>query len=137
MSELFNKCQCFSSLVASAGPPDSMHIVIVGRRDIIVDNVTDIGDIKTARGDISRDESAYLPCFEGVQCSYTSAVGFIAVNGLGVNVAPREILRDFFNAIFRTAEDEHLVEVAIIHKFDEHLELIFSARNAHHILVNA
>src|SRR3954471_2425027 len=45
----------------SAGPADAVNVVFRLLRNVVVDDVTDAGDIESALGDVRRDEHANLP----------------------------------------------------------------------------
>src|SRR5215469_8309888 len=44
-----------ADILGSAGPADTMDIIFRMLRHIVIDDVTDPGDIKPARGDVGRD----------------------------------------------------------------------------------
>lgn len=62
--KLFYKGQGFAGFVHATGSTDTMDIIVVGRGQVIVDNVTDIGDIKTARGNIGGNKNLNMIFFE-------------------------------------------------------------------------
>ena len=52
---LINESKGFALFFAAARAADAMDIIIVGIRQIIIDNMRDISDIKTAGRNIGRD----------------------------------------------------------------------------------
>lgn len=134
---LLNECQRLPFEGGATGAADAMDVILIGRRQVVVDDVRDGGDIEAARGDVSRDEDAYLPCLEGLERAYARAVRLIAMDAFGVDMKSRERLREFLNTELGATEDKHAAELAVPQHFGEHFEFIFTARNANHILINA
>ena len=60
MYHLSDKCQRFSFLAASASSANTVHVVVIGCRNIIVDNVRHIRNIKTSRSNIGRYENLHF-----------------------------------------------------------------------------
>ena len=61
----------------AAGAPDAVHVIFRMLRHIVIDNVTDAGDVESARGDIGRDHDfvfAALESFERLDSLALSAI---------------------------------------------------------------
>lgn len=57
MAGLFNKRESLAFFVASAGSADSMDIIVIGIRQVKVNNMADIGNIKASGSHIGSDEN--------------------------------------------------------------------------------
>ena len=50
--------------VRTAGPANAMDVVVVCRWQVVIDDMTDIGDIETPGSDIGRDQNLDVAIFE-------------------------------------------------------------------------
>ena len=57
----------FASFPRPRGAADAVNVVLRVLRDIVVDDVGDIIDVKAPRSDIRRDEQGQFPKFEALQ----------------------------------------------------------------------
>src|SRR3989344_6116776 len=121
----------------AAGTTNTVDIVLVGRREDVVDDVRDSRDIETACRDVGRHKHAYLPRLKGLKRPLARTLRLIAVDTLGVNVEARERLRELLNAELGTTEDEHTAKLAVLEELGKHLKLILPAWDTDNVLVNA
>src|SRR3989344_6529864 len=49
---LVDECQCFPALSCTTRATDAVHVVFVGRRNIVVDDMAHIGDVDSSRRDV-------------------------------------------------------------------------------------
>ena len=80
IQRLFNESESLAALAGPAGPANPVHIVIVCRRDVVVDNMRDVRDIDTSRGDVGRHQNLNPARFEKTKGHLSSALSFVAVD---------------------------------------------------------
>ena len=102
----------------TAGAADAVDVILIGRREVIVDDVRNGGDIEAACGDVGRHEDTYLPCFEGLQRANACIVGLITVNALRVDMEARKGFCNLLDSKLRAAEDKYPAEFRIFKKFE-------------------
>ncbi len=103
-----DKCQSFAFFVASARTANAMDIVVVSGRNVVVDDVGDVGNVKSAGGDIGRHEHLKFVFFEIFQRALALRMIFVAVNGFGLETFSYEFFGNSFDAVFCSAEDQEL-----------------------------
>jgi len=57
-----------------------MDVVVVGCRQVVVDDVADVGNIEASGGDIGRDQYLDVAILEHVERFLPAGLGLIAVN---------------------------------------------------------
>jgi hypothetical protein len=78
-----------TSVSSTAGTTNTMDVVVNVGREIIVDDVGDVGNIETTSSHSSSDEDGATTVSEELQSTLTLALGSVTVNGSG-----REVLVD-------------------------------------------
>lgn len=56
MSLVFNECERLTLLASAARATNTMHVVVIRLRQIVVDDVAHVSNIKPTSGDIGRDQ---------------------------------------------------------------------------------
>ncbi len=70
---------------SAPGAADAVHIVFADVGDFVVDDVRQLVDIDTARGDVGSDQGAHIPALETGQRLGARRLTFIAVQGHGAD----------------------------------------------------
>ena len=77
---LFYKSKRLALLVASTGPADAMHIIVVCLRNIVIDDMAYVGNIQTSRRHIGRHQNLGAIFFELAKGSLALEMIFVAVD---------------------------------------------------------
>ena len=81
---LTDKCQGDTFIVPSAGSADAVHVIVIGRGNIVVDNMADIGNIQPARRHVRGHQYLHFIFFKHGERALAAGMIFVAVNGLGL-----------------------------------------------------
>ena len=57
---LFYECQCLAFFACTAGATDTMDVILIGRRQVIIDHMAYIRDIYASSGYVSRHENLQM-----------------------------------------------------------------------------
>ena len=71
--------ECVADVLSAASPADSMHIIFGVLRHIVIDNVTDAGDVESARSDVGRDHHFVFSTLKAFQCFDALALGAVGM----------------------------------------------------------
>ena len=110
-SELLQKSEGFALFVGTTGSADSMDIIIVCCRQVIVDNMTDIGNIKTPGSNVCRYQNLNMAILEHGKRLLPAGLSFITMNRFGFKSASGKSLRETLYAMLCSAENKHLTEL--------------------------
>ena len=88
------------------GPPDAMDVGVGVRRDVVVDDVRDVLDVETARGDVGRDQDVERAVAEAAHHPVAALLGQAAVEGAGVVAARAEGLGQVVDLAAGPREDQ-------------------------------
>jgi len=100
-----------SGVSSTPGSADAVDVVINVGGEIEVDNVHDVGDIKTARGDVSGNKDSNPADLEGPQGVLTLPLGLITVNAGRVDIVlPQLVLQAVNNQPTRKEKKEYMSE---------------------------
>src|SRR3989344_5276281 len=135
-SYLFYKSKRLPLLVAPPRPADAIHIIVVCLRDVVIDDMADIGDIQASRGHIGRHQNLGVIILEFAERSLALDVIFVAVNGFGFDAFSHKHSGQFFHSALGAAEHEHFAKLFFGQKIVQDVEFIFSFRDSYHILVH-
>ncbi|KUI63848.1 hypothetical protein VM1G_12026 [Cytospora mali] len=80
------QCGGDTSVTSTAGTTDTVHVVVDVSGQIVVHNVSDVGDIKTTSSDSSCDQNWATGITEHLESTLTLALSAVAVNGSGWEV---------------------------------------------------
>lgn len=134
---LLDERQCFPALSRATGTADAMDVIFVRRRDIVVDDMRDVGDVDTARSDIGSDKHFYAIALEKGEGPLAFVLALVAVDRFGGYTAQCQKFGEFLNAMFGAAEDEHFRKFWIRKQIVEHVELCLPPFDTHDVLVDA
>src|SRR5579862_5731840 len=73
-----------AALAGAAGPADAVHVVVGVVRNVVVEDMADIGDVQTARGDVRGHQQLQLALAESVERLHPLALFEVAVDRRGV-----------------------------------------------------
>ena len=85
-----------------------MDIVLGDARQFIVDDQRQVVDVESARGDVGGDQHARCAGLEGFECLGALLLGFVAVDGGGVDAHAFQPERQSAGAELGADEDQRL-----------------------------
>ena len=112
-----------------------MHIILVGGRDIVIDDVAHIVDVDTARRNVRRDQYLHTGILEEGKGLLAFALVFVAVDGFGLEAPLRQIFRELLDAVLGAAEDQNLAEFRLCEKVVQYVYFVFSVQT-HYVLLD-
>src|SRR6266571_1128025 len=115
---------------------DAVHIAFRHVRQVEIDDMSDAVDIDAARRDVGSDKNTNLAGAEALERPLPRALRFVAVDRLGCDVAPREILGDLVGAMLGAAEDEDAVDRLVLEQFGKEGAFVGTV-DEQHALVDA
>jgi hypothetical protein len=98
----------------SAGPADAVNVVFRLLGNVVVDDVTDAGDIESALGDVRRDEHANLPCLEVVERTGALALRLVSVHRCGGDALIFQVLNDTIGAVLGAGENQNRIHLRFL-----------------------
>ncbi len=128
--------QRFSVLIRTTGTAYAMNVVLVSSRQIVIDDVRNIGDVQTAGGHIRGHEDFYGIVLELPESPLALRVIFVSVNRFGRKSKSGKIDRKPFNSMLRIAENQDLVEVIFGKQSGQCVYFPFIPADAYDILVH-
>ena len=78
---LITECNCDASLACSARSANAMNIDLGHVREVVIDDMTDVGDIDAATGDICGDENLEGAVAEAAKGALTCALTLVSMDG--------------------------------------------------------
>ena len=117
----------------SAGAADPVHVVLGRARDVEVDHLRQAFDIEAARRDVGRHQHRGLARLERLQRQLALALRLVAVDRIGVDVVPAQLMRQAVGADARAAEDQHLLQAASLDEVREQLALLLPRHGVQHV----
>src|SRR3989344_43602 len=132
----FYECQCCPLLSGTSGTSDTMHVVIIGSRHFIVNNVRDIRNIESACRDVGCNKDLNTIILEILKCALALRLRLVSMNRSGTESGLREILAEFFHAVFSASEDEYLVELGLVQEVTQQVELLTFLAEANDVLLH-
>ena len=121
---------------AAAGAADAMDVVVVGSRDVIVDDVRDVGDVEPACGNVGRHEDLEIVVLEGAQGALALGMVLVAVDGFGLEPLCQKVLRNALDAMLGLAEYEHLAEFGLREELFQDVYLCLAALDMYDVLLD-
>ena len=108
----------------AAGAADAMDVILRMLRHVVIDDVADVRDVQSARGDVRGDEHFVSAVAKAAQGLFAFALGAVGMqHGHGVVVALEQV-RDAVGAVFRAAEDDHRVVIHAVQQFEQQVGLL-------------
>src|SRR5215212_3348876 len=96
----------------AAGPPDPVYVAVAIRGCVEVDDVRDVVDVESARGDVGRDQGLDLAGLEPGQRPLALTLRLVAVHRDRVDRLRAQALDQAVGTPLRAYEDERAPEVA-------------------------
>ncbi len=132
---LVEEGQCLTAATSATGASNAVHIVFVGRRDVEVDDVRNVGDVNAARRHVSRNQYLNTSVLKQIQRALAIVLRFVSVNGFCLDALILEHLGELLNTVLRASEDNDATKVRLCKHLVQHVDFITSL-NANNILVN-
>lgn len=131
-----NQINCNSSLTESTTSTDSMNIVLLISRQLIIDNQTHLMNVDSSRGQISTDQNTTSSGLEFCHDFNSLFHRHFPVNTGHYELFLFHLLCQFFTFFFRIDINKALIDINVSENFDQRVEFIriISARNE--ILLN-
>lgn len=82
------------------GSPDSVHIGFRNVGYFEIDDVTDARNVNATRSDVRGNEDIQVACPEGFHGSVALGLGFVAVNGLGLDFVAFQVSDNLVCTVF-------------------------------------
>ena len=133
---LFYKSKRFALFVAPPRPADAVHIIVICLRDVVIDDMADVGDIQAPRGHVGRHQNLGVIILEFAKRSLALNVIFVAVDGFGFDAFSHEHSGQLLHSALSAAEHEHFAKFFLRQKTVQDAEFIFSFLDSYHILVH-
>ena len=133
---LLDEGQCLPAFACTAGAPDAVHIVLVGGRDIVVDDMAHVLHINAARGDVGRNQDLHVRSLEKREGFLAAALIFVAVDGFGFEAALRQALGELFDAVLGAAKDQDLAKSRLCEEVVQNIELVLAPKT-HDVLMDS
>src|SRR5258708_6187243 len=96
----------------------------------------DTVDVEAARGNVGGDEHLDAVLFEEIECFLAAVVRLVAMDGVHLEAAAGEHLRELLDAVLGSSENEHLAELGIDEQVMENIELLGRVADADDVLVD-
>ena len=96
---------CLTGAPGAAGAPDAMDVGLGALRNVVVDDVRDIGDIEPARRDVGSDEDIGLTAAEAAHDAIALRLGEIAMQRLDAIATGHKRLAQLVDAHLGAAEN--------------------------------
>ena len=116
-----------SALAGASGPPDAVDIGLHALGNGVVDDVREVVDVDSARGDVGRDEQAELAGFEVVDDARALRLRDVSVQGVDGISAGGECIGEFIDVAAGFAENHGVKVVFHIDDTGEYFEFVFAA----------
>ncbi len=123
-------------LSSSAGSSDSVHVIFVCRRELVVDDMSHVRDIKTSSSNVGRHENVYNIILEPLEGSLSLEMILVAVNRSYFVTVVGELFREPLHAVLRLAEHENFREFRTGEKLVKSLDLGLSGSRSHDVLID-
>ena len=95
-----------TDVTSTTSTTDTVYIVVDVRREVVVDDMRDVGDIKTASSDSSRNKDGGAASPEGLEGRLTLALSTVAVDGGSREVVAQEEVGEHVGHALGLDEDE-------------------------------
>ena len=97
--------ECVADVLSAASPADSMHIIFGVLGHIVIDNVTNAGDIESARGDVGRDHDFVFAALETFQRFDALALRPIGMQDCDGMVSLFQFVRDLVRPVLGSGKN--------------------------------
>ena len=123
-----------AAVSGAAGASDAVHVVFRLVGHVVVDDVRQLADVQTARGDVRRHEHADLALLEAVERVLPVQLGFVAVDGARADVGARQIVRHLVRPRLGAHEDERAVKRRVAQRVQQQLLLVLPVDEIHRLI---
>ena len=134
---LLNKGERLAAFPCPTRAADTMDVIFVGRRNVVVDDVRDSLDIDAARRDVRRHQHFHLIPLEKGEGFLPLALVFVTVYGFGGYTALPQDLRELLDTLLGATENEDFREFRLREEFVENVDFSLPIFNPHDVLMNA
>lgn len=131
-----HKGQRLTCLACTTSAADTVNIVVVRTRFVIVDDVSDIWDIDPACSDVSRDEDIKGIVFEVPYGDLASTLRLVSVDGPCLESSSEELGGQVISTTLCTDEDECFDDTILLENRLEHVPLGFAMWHADDVLIH-
>ena len=137
LKNLSHERQRLALETGAAGAADAVDIVVVGSRQVVIDDMRDADDVEPARGHVGGHQDLDVMLLEELERFLALGLALIPVNGLGLEALGGDGAGEPLDAVLGASEDEHLVEAGLAQERAEIFAFVGTGRHADHILVDA
>ena len=114
-----------ADILRTTGAADAMHVIFGMLRHIVINDVTDTGDIETARGDVGCDHHFVLATLETFQRFDALALSAIRMQHRHGMLSLFQFVSDPVGPMFRSRKNQRAVKVSAFEKRHQEIELLF------------
>ena len=93
-----------------------MHVILGHVRQVEIDHMRQLFDVESPRRDVGGHEDAQLAVLEALQRAHARILALVAVNRIGFDAIPVEVLGEPVGAALGLAEHEDLPPIAVLHE---------------------
>ncbi len=116
--------ECVADLLRASGSPDAVDVIFGMLRHVVIDDVTDAGDVEPARGDVGCDHDFVLARLESFERFDSFALGAIGMKHRNGMLRVLQEMGDAVGALFGAAENKDAIVIRALEKRDEQVELL-------------
>src|SRR2546423_2901700 len=114
-----------ADILGAPSPADSMDVIFRMLRDIVIDHVTDAGNVDASRRDIGRDHDLVFAALETFERLDSLALRSVRMHH-GDGMFPLlQLVRDPIRAVLRPAENQRAIEIRPFQQRHEQIEFLF------------
>ena len=114
-----HQCERIASRLHATSAPDAVNVILGMLRDIVVDDMADIGDVQAASGNIRGDQHFVPPITKAAQSLLAFALRSVGMKDSDGVVVAFEQMGDAVGAVFGAAKDDDRVVVDAFEQFEE------------------
>ena len=113
-----------ADILGAAGPADPVHVVFWMLGHIVIDDVTDAGDVDSARRNIGRDHDFIFAALETFERFDALALGAVRMHHRDRMLSRLQFHRDLVGAVLRPTKNERAVKIRPLEQRHEQLEFL-------------
>lgn len=125
----------FASGAASTSTTNTVNVVFVSSRLVVIDNMGNIGDVEAASRYIGSNQYSGAVIFEAAKGFLALRLRFVAVDSDRAEAFFAELLGETLNSKFGLAKEEDLFEFAVLEHMEEFLHLFFFGAGFDDVLI--
>ena len=120
-----HKSEGVADILGAAGPADAMDVIFRMFRHVVIDDVTDTGDVEAARRNIGRDHDFVFARLKSFQCFDPFTLGAVGMQNRDSMVGLLQFMRDAIGVHFCSAKNQNAVELRSLKQRHEQIEFLF------------